>query len=266
MVSAIFREEQPFFKWYGGLHRSMLCCFSHLFVQDAASEQLLTKIGMENITVAGDTRFDRVVTAAKQVSELPALEGFTANSKVLIAGSTWPEDEVFLLKVLKQLPAHWKLIIVPHEVHESHIKAVEQLYSGESVTYSELIGNADRRVLIVDKIGLLLQLYQYGDVAWIGGGFGKGIHNTLEAAVYGMPVGFGPAYHKFREAHELIALGAAFSTHDPSYLANCINEWERDNDTYEQVCNIALNFVLKNAGATQTISIYLSSKKLLSIS
>jgi 3-deoxy-D-manno-octulosonic-acid transferase len=266
LISAIFRKEQVFFKWYGGLHRRMLYSFSKIFLQDEVSAQLLQKIGIDDAVVAGDTRFDRVVAAVNLNPDLPVADAFTGGSKILIAGSTWPEDEKFLRTVLDALPEDWKMVIAPHEVDDAHIQQLQQIFGHAAITWSAWKGDTSARVLIVDRIGLLLQLYSYGTVAWIGGGFGKGIHNTLEAAVYGLPVGFGLEYEKFREAKELIACGGAFSTAEPAYLVNMIANWDKDPSSMEQAANAARKYVLSNAGATETIVSYLAEKKLWSTS
>ncbi len=266
LISSIFRKQQIFFKLYGGLNREMLYCFSKIFVQDSASLQLLQTININDAIVAGDTRFDRVVEAVKTLQPQSIAEQFSKGAKVLVAGSTWEEDEQFLQKVLPLLPADWKLIVVPHEVHEGHIAQVQRTFGAEAIKWSEWTEGNTARVLILDKIGFLLHLYQYARVVWIGGGFGKGIHNTLEAAVYGVPVGFGPAFSKFREARELIEVGAAFSITDPSSLVNCISNWEKDSSSYEQAATAAEQYVRNNAGATNKIVSYLSEKNLLSVS
>ena len=266
LISSIFRKQQIFFKWYGGLNRQMLYCFSKIFVQDKTSAQLLQTIKINDAVVAGDTRFDRVTEAVKNLQSLHNAEVFCKDAKVLVAGSTWPDDETFLQKVFTQLPKDWKLIVVPHEVNEGHVTQVQKTFGGDAITWSEWTDDSAAKVLIVDRIGFLLHLYRYARVAWIGGGFGKGIHNTLEAAVYGLPVGFGPAFSKFREARELIEAGAAFSTSEPSYLVNCINNWEKDHASYESTATAAEQYVLCNAGATDKIVAYLSEKNLLSVS
>jgi 3-deoxy-D-manno-octulosonic-acid transferase len=266
LISSIFRKEQPFFKWYGGLHRQMLYCFSKIFVQDKASTQLLQTIKINDAVVAGDTRFDRVVAAVNNIQSLPIAETFIGDGKVLIAGSTWPEDEAFLQKAYEDFAPGWKLIVVPHEVDEMHISRVMGLFGNKAIKWSEWKEDNNAAVLIVDKIGLLLSLYQYATVAWIGGGFGKGIHNTLEAAAYGIPVGFGTNYHKFREAKELIAANAAFSINEPQQLVNCITNWEKDNAAYELSCTAARQYVMTNAGATAKIMSYLSEKNLFTVS
>lgn len=211
LVSAIFNERQGFFKWYGGLQRKMLACFSHIFVQDDNSKSLLQGLGINNVSVSGDTRFDRVRKAAGQQATLPQAAAFKQDSKILIAGSTWGADEQLLHKALPLLSPDWKLILVPHEVHAGHISEIEKLFGDTLIKWSTWDGQPTaKRVLLVDKVGFLLQLYSYGDAALIGGGFGSaGVHNVLEPAVYGMPCFYGPIYHQFREAIELIAKGGA---------------------------------------------------------
>ena len=265
LISAIFDKDQGFFKWYGGLQRNMLRCFSQVFVQDNSSLELLKSIKIDNVMVAGDTRFDRVITAAAKVESLPLAAQFVEGHKVLIAGSTWKEDEVFLSKVFKSLPSSWKLIIVPHEVHNEHVSGIEQLFSGSLVKWSVCQDKSSdysvaidgKRVLLVDKVGFLLQLYQYGNVAWIGGGFGKeGVHNVLEPAVYGMPCFYGPIFHQFLEAKELIEKGGAFSITDPADLVASLLEME-DGVRYEQHAKAARNYVLARGGAADKIMTYI---------
>lgn len=261
LISARFRKEQPFFKFYGGLHRKMLRCFNAIFVQDKDSETLLHTIGINNVAVNGDTRFDRVIEAATQIQELPIAHAFCRDNKVIVAGSTWKEDEEFLKKTFDQLPPHWKLILVPHEVHDSHIQEIEKLFQGETVRWSAWSDTSDKRILLVDKVGLLLQLYRYANVAWIGGGFGSaGVHNVLEAAVYGLPCAYGPVFHQFIEAEELIQAGGAITVTDPGVFLTHIKQWE--NDTTAGTA--AKNYVLAKGGATQAIMSYLAEKNILS--
>ena len=205
LFSAKFNQNQGFFKWYGGLQREMLSCFTDIFVQDQESVDLLKSININNAIIGGDTRFDRVVKAASQVITLPIAEAFCGSSKILIAGSTWTDDEQLLCKALPSLPDGWKLILVPHEVHDGHINEIVRLYGNDVVKWSEWSGSRDRKVLLVDKVGFLLQLYRYGTAAWVGGGFGKaGVHNVLEPAVYGLPCFYGPVFHQFIEAVDLV--------------------------------------------------------------
>jgi 3-deoxy-D-manno-octulosonic-acid transferase len=266
LVSGIFRENQPFFKWYGRLHRRMLGFFSHLFVQDAASAQLLLRSGIDAITVAGDTRFDRVLEIAEQHTILPTAEEFCKDHRIIIAGSTWPEDEQLLKEAFDRLPETWKLVVAPHDVSESRITSVEQLFAGQTERWTNKNNSHNKRVLIIDKIGLLAQLYRYANIAWIGGGLrSSGLHNTLEAAVYGIPVAFGPNYAKFNEAKELLACGAAISTDNAAVLVRQITAWENDREAYHHTCESAGNYVRLHAGATNKITAYLAEKNWLSM-
>lgn len=262
LISAIFRKEQGFFKWYGGLQRRMLFAFNHIFVQDTASEKLLQKIGYEEVSVSGDTRFDRVVAAAKVQTELPVATQFCAGKKIIVAGSTWPDDERFLQKALQEIPADWKLILVPHEVHESHIADLEKLWGDSAVKWSAWKNeDAQKRVLILDTVGLLLQLYRFGTIAWIGGGFGKaGVHNVLEAAVYGLPCFYGPVYQQFLEAKALVEAGGAIVAGQPEILVNHLQLWQKEPGLYNQAAEAAETYVAAQAGATPKILRYLAEK------
>lgn len=210
IFSTIFRKNQMFFKPYGGLYRKILKAFTHFFVQNEESIKLLKGIGFENVSLAGDTRFDRVYTIAKQAKVLDQVEDFAQNRPVMIAGSTWPKDEENIISYINNADKDYKFIIAAHEVDENHIKsivnAIEKPYVRFTSATKAEIDAAE--VLVVDCIGILSSLYRYADVSYIGGGFGRGIHNTLEAACYGLPVIFGPNYHKFKEAKDLLALGA----------------------------------------------------------
>ncbi len=267
LISAIFRKEQPFFRWYGRLHRRMLNCFSHIFVQNNESELLLNRIGVEHVSIAGDTRFDRVIEAAKTPADVEQAELFCAGAKVLVAGSTWGSDERFLLDVSPLLPPHWKMVWVPHEVNEKHITEIESLLKDNYCKWSTWTAqDKDRRVMIVDKVGLLMQLYRYADVAWIGGGFdAAGVHNVLEAAVYGVPVAFGPVYHQFAEARELLLTPAAISVKEAKVLAAFISQLENDAESYEHACAAAAEYVQSHGGATGKILHYLSAKNWLTM-
>ncbi len=262
LVSAIFRESQPFFKKWGGFFRSMLNSFEHIFVQDENSRILLSGIGFNNVTVSGDTRFDRVWEVSLQKGEIEPLEYFSRGNRCLIAGSTWPADNRILADYLESrrgVRPGVRLIIAPHEVHETGINEIIDLFSGfavirysavfdNPVQHTESLRTAD--VLIIDTIGLLSAAYLYGSVAYIGGGFGSGIHNTLEAATFGIPVIFGPRYAKFREAKELIALGGAFSINSAVEFRDRADSLFRDNILLEISGRTCLNYVKGNLGAT----------------
>jgi 3-deoxy-D-manno-octulosonic-acid transferase len=277
LISAIFRKNQAFFKWYSGFYLKMLHFFNHLFVQDAASVDLLQQHGITNSSVAGDTRFDRVAAIAQKFTPITFLNSFVGNRKVLVAGSTWPDDERMLAQACNNF-TDLKLIIAPHEINKEHIQAIEQLFPN-SVKYSELQAatanqtEAQQRVLkklentpvlIIDNIGMLSRLYHYATVTYIGGGFTKsGIHNTLEAAVYGKPVLFGPNYQKFREAKELITCGGAFSYTSEEQLRQLIKELMEEETQYKKASEEAFNYVQANKGATEKIMGYIQENRLL---
>ncbi len=209
LISAIFRPKQLFFWPWGISYRNLLKAFTRLYVQDDASAELLRKYGLDRVTVAGDTRFDRVSTIASREVELPLIEQFCVG-KTIVAGSTWPEDETLLARYLEERD-DVKLLLVPHEINAEHLHRIFLTFKGQYIRYSEATsGNiATCRVVMVDTLGLLSQLYRYATVGYVGGGYGAGIHNTIEAAVYGIPVLFGPNYYKFREAKNLLKNGAA---------------------------------------------------------
>ena len=250
-ISAIFRPSQVFFNWYGGWYRNLLKSFAHIFVQDKNSLKLLVDNGFTNVSVAGDTRFDRVADLVQQAKTISLIESFVQNSnKVIVAGSTWPKDEELLVRYLKLHP-DMKLILVPHEIHQAHILGISKLLDGKFVRYTDLNEqNAmTANCIVVDTIGLLSSIYRYANVAYIGGGFGVGIHNTLEAAVWNVPVVFGPNYQKFREARELIAIGGAFSIQLYELLEAQFDALLKDN----KAGKIAGEYVKNNTGATDLI-------------
>ena len=229
-ISAIFRPGQIFFRWYGQWYKTLLQGIDHIFVQDKASLDLLKTNGIENVTVAGDTRFDRVADLAAQAKNIPLVEAFVKDAdKVIVAGSSWPKDEELLVRYL-QLHPDVKMILVPHEIHAAHITGISKLLDGNFVRYTEATETnvQTTNCLVVDTIGLLSSIYRYGHVAYIGGGFGVGIHNTLEAAVWNVPVVFGPMYEKFREARDLIAIGGAFSIPDYETLEEKLDALLKD--------------------------------------
>jgi 3-deoxy-D-manno-octulosonic-acid transferase len=210
LASGNFRPGQVFFRRYGNWYRKFLSCFSHIFVQNEDSKALLTQIGFLEVTVAGDTRFDRVSVLPRSPYVHGALEAFCAGSRVVVAGSTWEKDEQILARAYEELPGDLRWIIAPHELSPAHLAGLQKRFP-ESVLFTRLDGQVPpgTRAIIVDTIGQLSYLYRFGTLAYIGGGFGKGIHNILEAATYGLPVIFGPAYHKFAEAVELAATGGS---------------------------------------------------------
>ena len=250
-ISAIFRPNQLFFQWYGSWYKKLLQTFKHIFVQDEVSLKLLADNGISNATIAGDSRFDRVVDLAGQANSIPLVEAFVQGAqKVIVAGSSWPKDEELLVRYLKE-HADVKLILVPHEIHEAHLSAIFKLLGADYVRYTQADESniLSANCLVVDTIGLLSSIYRYGQLAYIGGGFGVGIHNTLEAAVYGVPVVFGPTFQKFREARELIAEGGAFSIDGYESLQLTLDQLFED----KKGGAVAGAYVRKNTGATELI-------------
>ena len=299
IISAIFRPGQVFFKWYGGIFREGLKAFKMLFVQNEESKELLRGIGVENVVVAGDTRFDRVVDIAAAAKRLEIVERFVnaqctmhnAQLPVLVVGSSWGPDEDLLTRYINERAGRMKMIIAPHEVHEERIKELiskltckwmlytnaqctmhnaqlsdhihtqsnleelnpsvlrtPPLKQGRNIAHHSDLGDAD--CLVVNTIGVLSSVYQYGQVAYIGGGFGVGIHNTLEAAAWGMPVVFGPNYHKFQEAKELIECGAGKSIKNYEECARALDEFFEKN---EEASKAAAEYVASHTGATEII-------------
>lgn len=270
IFSSIFRPNQYFFKWYGGWFRRQLKhCFAHLFVQNEESLRLLQGIGIEHCSLAGDTRFDRVHQIAVAAERNDVAEAFLKDhdGKVLVAGSTWPPDEELIAKTIKQSNNQAvKIILAPHVISEEHLQAIEKLFP-DSIRYSKCL-SADaaqnsnnqtikqpnnHKVLIIDNIGLLSKLYRYADVAYIGGGFGVGIHNILEAVTFGKPVLFGPNYHKFQEAHDIIARGGGWSHLDANDLAAHLTPLLTDPTAYANASQACTNYMNINLGSTHII-------------
>ena len=255
LVSAIFRKEQLFFKPYGKWYRSVLHCFSRIFVQDKNSVTLLKEIGINHVELCGDTRFDRVGMICKQSKPLPLIERFLdKESFVVVAGSTWPADEEILFPYFLE-KKNIQLILAPHEIHEEHLAYIEAKLGNNSIRYSQFNGekNSDCRCLIIDCFGLLSSAYRYGNIAYVGGGWGGGIHNILEAAVYGLPVVFGPNYKRFKEACDLIELGGAKTINDSASFYALFDYLQENKDECEKMGRYAANYVKKQSGATHYI-------------
>jgi len=262
LISAVFRPNQLFFKWYGKWYRNALFCFEKLFVQDEASKKMLADIGIANVEVCGDTRFDRVLEIKQNARFLPEVAVFTqGNRTILIAGSTWPEDEDMLIPYVNTHP-EIKLIIAPHEIHRDHLLYIQSLLIRPSVRLSDASEDMLRThdCLIIDSFGLLSSIYRYGDIAYVGGGFGRGIHNTLEAAVYGMPVIFGPNYQKFKEAGQLISCGGGFSVDHWTSFRSCMDNLVADKALLQKSGKAAGDYVHNHAGATEKILSFWKSK------
>lgn len=253
-VSSIFRADQVFFKPYGKGYAKVLRNFNHLFVQNDVSKDLLNGLGILNVTVAGDTRFDRVLQIREQAKELPLVEAFKQNKLTFVAGSSWQPDEELFIDYFNRHP-EVKLIIAPHVIGEDHLQHIIGKVKGKVVRYTQAtVENvAEARCLIIDCFGLLSSIYKYGEIAYIGGGFGSGIHNTVEAAVYGVPVIFGPNYQRFMEAKDLIACGGGFSINDVNDLAALLDKLLSDKTFLQESGNNAGTYVHSRAGATDII-------------
>lgn len=268
LVSGIFRKGQPFFSWYGGVWRKMLDCFTLFFVQNEMSEELLESIHVNKpITINGDTRFDRVIEIADKYEPVPFIDSFCGSSKVIVAGSTWDEDEVELLHYIKIHP-EIKFIIAPHETDAENLADVKKIFP-DSIFYSELEQTTNHQpqtinVLIIDNVGMLSRLYRYGNIAYVGGGFGgDGVHNVLEAAVYGKPVVFGPVYEKYDEALGLVESGGGVPVGGPLKLEAELNSLMTDESESKRRGAAARDFVYSRAGATKKIMDLIYENRLL---
>jgi len=255
LVSGIFRKDQVFFRSWGRWFRKILVSFDHLFVQQQSSLDLLKSIGILNVSLAGDTRFDRVRDIVQGTKEDPRFISFAGSTPTIIAGSTWPQDEELLIRYINQTDRQIKWIIVPHEIHESSISRLAGMIHKKCQRYTNLTESElpQTDVVIVDTIGILSSLYQYAKVAYIGGGFGKGIHNTLEAATFGLPVIFGPKYQKFQEAIDLVATEAAFPIHDYASFDAVLSNLLDDPQLLSTSGESARKLVMDNLGATEQI-------------
>lgn len=259
LISSIFRPNQLFFKPWGNVFKKILHYYTELFVQDKKSAQLLKKYGVDNVTVLGDTRMDRVIKVKENAIELPLVEKFATtkeNETVLVAGSSWPEDEDILINYFNK-HAYLKLIIAPHLIGEAHLKQIEGKLKRPAIRYSK-VQTADTPIhnydcLIIDNFGLLSSIYRYGQIAYIGGGFGAGIHNLPEAAVYGIPVIFGPNHKKFLEAKELLKSGGGFSISNETELNKVLKDFVTSPEDLEDAGEAAANYIYKSAGATNKI-------------
>lgn len=265
LISGIFRPKHYFFKWYGSWFRMQLKRFTFFYVQDAISEQLLNAIDITNVLICGDTRFDRVKTITENPQQFPEIEQFIKHKKTFVAGSTWPQDENIIASLIKHFSDNFNYIIVPHEISDNHINSLIKLLPKPCCKYSELLTNKTNTapILIIDKIGLLSQIYQYATICYVGGGFGAGIHNILEPATHGKPVIFGPKYHKFLEAVNLLNLRGAFTINNSHDLINIVNNLLKDNKLYEQTCAISANYIKENTGVTEKIMAHLKRQHLL---
>ena len=252
LISAYFRRQQTFFRWYGGLYKRVLHHFSMLFVQDEESRQLLLDFKVNRCYVSGDCRFDRVLAAKEKNPHYPLAEYLAKEHMVAVFGSTWPHDEQPLLPLLNNLPTGWRAIVVPHELGEARLETLRHALTCPTAMASQVASPEalqDIDVLIVDSIGQLFSIYAYASLAYVGGGFGAGIHNILEPAVYGLPVVFGPRYRDFHEALGLLACKGAQAALKPSELAPMLRKLMGDAHQRERMAAAALEFVQSNKGA-----------------
>jgi 3-deoxy-D-manno-octulosonic-acid transferase len=251
-ISLILHEDDFFFKPYGKWFRKQLQTVTHFFVQDETTARLLHEHGLNDVTICGDTRFDRVADIAKQAKPFPEIEHFIGGRKCIIAGSSWPPDEKLLLDFLPTMPDDYCLIIAPHDISESHVAQIKAMFP-EAQCYSDLVAEKRSRILIVNTIGILSQLYQYARFVYIGGGFGVNIHNIQEPVTFGCPVVFGPKYESFKEAVDLVSLQGAFSVKDSVELNAVFTRLMTDDAFYEKASSTCQNYLKSQVGATEII-------------
>jgi 3-deoxy-D-manno-octulosonic-acid transferase len=262
-ISALLHPDHYFFKFYSAWFRKQLLNVSHYFVQNDETAKLLKSIGIENATVTGDTRFDRVYDIAKQSKSFPEIEEFIAGRHCIIAGSSWPSDERFIIPFSKKMPDDYSLIIAPHDISESHIKQITSqldsyvLYSQLTLPISQQLNNSatqqSKKVLVVDTIGILKQIYKYARFAYVGGGFMSSIHNTQEALVFGCPVVVGPKYTKFVEAVDLVRDGGMFSVENQQEFDDIFEQLMNDDNFYNKASGICQDYIQLSIGATSKI-------------
>ncbi len=261
LVSGIFSRRQVFFKWYGNFMKHALHSFSHFFVQEKQSQTLLKSIGLENCTVSGDTRFDRVYEILLQKNSLPFMKKFKGNSQCFIAGSTWSEDEKVLIDYINNPNHNLKFVIAPHTIKPKHILELTKLITKKTMVYSTMneaaLGNTE--VLIIDTIGLLTKIYSYADYAYVGGGFATGLHNTLEPAVFGIPVLIGPDYDGFNEAIELVNRKGIISISNKEELELVMDHLVKDDNFALKTGEKNKDYIQEKIGATETVMNYLET-------
>lgn len=263
LISGIFRKKQSFFKWYGGFMRKRLTAFKHFFVQNKTSKDLLNSINFNNVTIAGDTRFDRVYAILQQDNSLSFISEFKNNQYTVVAGSTWKEDEELIVDYInKHASDDEKFIIAPHNINQKQVKELQSLINKKTILYSEKEGKllSHYQVFIIDTIGLLTKIYSYADVAYVGGGLATGLHNILEPATYGIPVIFGAnKYRKFKEAVDLLKLGGAKIVVNTNEFSSNFALLKSGKKLREQMGSVTHNYISKNIGATKTIITYLKN-------
>jgi 3-deoxy-D-manno-octulosonic-acid transferase len=256
LISGIFREKQVFFKWYGGFYRKALDAFDHFFVQNAASKELLHKLGKTNVTVSGDTRFDRVAAILEKDNTLDFIANFKGDALAVVIGSSWPKDEELLIRYINAANARIKFIIAPHNIKSEQIAQLQNAIAKKTALFSEKDGKnlSDYSVFIIDTIGILTKIYSYADIAYVGGGFGNpGVHNILEPATFGVPIVIGPNYSHFAEATALVNMGGCISITNQSQLDEVLDNLIQNADVRHEKGHICSTFVQMNKNATQTI-------------
>lgn len=261
LISAIFKKRQIFFKSYGEFMRKGLHTFSHIFVQDKNSLDLLQSIDINNSTVAGDTRLDRVSEILERDNTLDFMTTFKQESLCVVAGSTWPEDEAILLESINTSNPQLKFVIAPHNIKEGHIQKLKGTITKKTILFSELDmeDTTDAQVLIIDTVGLLTKIYSYADIAYVGGGFATGLHNTLEPAVFGIPVLIGPEFKGFKEAEDLVALKGVLPVPDKQQLQRMLNELAENSSFRKATGTLNANYITQNKGASIKILHHIES-------
>ena len=256
LISGILRENQLFFKWYGGFYREALDCFTYFFVQNESSKKLLYSLGKTNVAVSGDTRFDRVASILEKDNTLDFIAQFKNNTLMVVAGSTWPKDENLLVDFINSNTLNVKFIIAPHNIKKEQIQALKNSITKKTVLFSEKEEKnlADFDVFIIDTIGILTKIYSYADIAYVGGGFGNpGVHNVLEPATFGVPILIGPNYSHFSEAIALVNMEACTTINNQQELNEAFENLIRNEDIHHEKGHMCSTFVQMNKGATQMI-------------
>jgi len=256
LISGIFRDNQMFFKWYGGFYRKALKAFTYFFVQNESSKEKIEAIGFHNVIVSGDTRFDRVNAILGRDNTLDFIENFKNDSPTIVIGSSWPKDEALLAEYINQAPEHVKFIIAPHNIKPDQITSLKSQITKSTVLFSEKrdLDLSGYNVFIIDTIGLLTKIYSYGTIAYVGGGFGNpGIHNILEPATFGIPIIIGPNYSNFAEAVQLVALEGCITISNSKELKETLDRLLNDTNFFEEKSSICRSYIQDNKGATNTI-------------
>ena len=255
IISAIFRRNSIFFRHYGGLWRQALESFYTLFVQNNDSKKLLAELGFDNVVVSGDTRFDRVLQISESANKIEIVERFKGDSRLFIAGSTWEADEEILLELVNANPTI-KFVIAPHELKDGRIASLISRCEGGAIRYTDVTEQtvlSSLQVLVLNTMGQLSSVYQYASISYIGGGFGVGIHNTLEAATFGLPIAFGPNYQRFKESRDLVSLGGAKCVHNYEELKEWFDMLNGDNELLKRQSRISKDYTMSHQGATSII-------------